>query len=1053
MATIKPVKSTETTKESRFVVPLWTKDYAGILGVGALFFIFIFINAGIFNNGEVQRTELQILSSIGVGIIVASGLNLVIGYIGQVALGHAALVTLGGYVLGLLVARIPGEINWIDYLSVRVDNAGKPLAYNELTARESAWINTQNLLFIILLVLVGLTLILGGLLFWRYQHVRKTGGKAETHFWQKPAAMRTVTLSIWIVGGVLSLAVYVLTIVTGRKSVTGEDITDIPWILFAVVLTTTIVLGYLSQVGHNNARTYEGGIRPSFWDKPSWVGKMLAWTVGLGIVLIVLDFCLMTFSFQILQNFWAAIILGAIVTGFFGYILALPALRVKGPYLSMVTIAFGLGIYELANSVTLRPMLGSQSGMNRIPFPTSGRDPIKQVIDQPSDRPSANGELVIMVIIIGIAVVLTLYSIRSFMRSRWGRSLIALRENEIGAASVGINVTRMKTLAFVMSATLAGVAGVLNSYALSFIGPNLAVLQESVKYVTMIILGGVGILFGPVVGAVIIGLIPNILRRLDETKADSLFNMVSYIAPWLLLALLIAYFATRKNSSEGLKRIARYVLALITVAYGAITVINSGINFDEKARVWSYITCAAGAILIVTLLVWGWNYTKNLHASAIFGTALGMVVLFNSIEVYRAVLLAIGAGRGIGIKKQDIGAVNILLVLLYVALFIVAVVYTPKEVRRLTIRSIAIGFIVAIPGIYTLIIGLLNPDAPAFKPSLVELTLYGAILLFFIYLVPKGAGGLIGSFVESYFPTKRGIDRSYLHRAAPSASADAGIPDQPATTHTLAFHREKGTHAEVLKIARVTRDFKGLRAVDNVEMTLQRGDIHALIGPNGAGKTTLLNLISGLYAVSSGQIFYKGERLDGLKPYQIANTGISRTFQNLQVFGDMTVIENVMVGFHLHTKEGFWASLFGLPAVRREEKRIEAYAMELLEFVGLGDRAYNKAKDLPYGYQRLLEIARALAVEPEILLLDEPAAGLNPQEIGGMIDLIRKIQAEGVTVLLIEHHMDLVMEISEEITVLDYGKKISEGGPTHVQNDQKVKDAYFGPEVLIDARN
>jgi len=1050
MATIKP---TETTKEPRIVLPLWVKDYSGILITGLLFFLFIFINTGVFNNGEVQRTELQILSTIGVGIIVASGLNLVIGYIGQVALGHAALVTLGGYVLGLLVGRIPGEVNWIDFLSVRVDNAGKPLAYNDRIVREAAWSNTQNLLFILLIVFIGLTVILGGLLFWRYSHVRKTGGKTEAHFWQNPAAMRMVSRTFWIGGGVIALAIYILTIVTGRKSVTGEDITDIPWILFAVVLTITIVLGYLSQIGYNNARTFEGGIRPSFWDRPSWVGKMLAWTVGLGLVLIVADFCLMSFSFQILQNFWAAIILGAIVTGFFGYILALPALRVKGPYLSMVTIAFGLGIYELASSVTLRPVLGSQSGMNRIPFPTSARDPIKQVIDQPSDRPAANGELVIMVIIIGIAVVITLYIIRSFMRSRWGRSLIALRENEIGAASVGINVTRMKTLAFVMSATLAGVAGVLNSYALSFIGPNLAVLQESVKYVTMIILGGVGILFGPVVGAVIIGLIPNILRRLDETKADNLFDMVSYIAPWLLLALLVAYFATRKNTSESLKQIARYVFALVVVAFGAITVINSGISFDDKARVWTYITFVSGAVLIITLLVWGWGYTRNRNVSDIFGTTLGMVVLFNSIEVFRAVLLALGASKGVGIKQQDLGIVNILLVVLYVVLFIAAVVYTPKEVRRLTIRSIAIGFIVAIPGIYTLIIGLLNPNAPAFKPSLVELTLYGAILLFFIYLVPKGAGGLIGNFVEHYFPTKNGIDRSLIRGHNQSASADAGIPDQAATGPTLAFHREKGTHAEVLKIARVTRDFKGLRAVDSVEMLLKRGDIHALIGPNGAGKTTLLNLISGLYAVSSGQILYKGERLDGLKPHQIANVGISRTFQNLQVFGDMTVIQNVMVGFHLHTKEGFWASLFGLPSVRREEKRIEAYAMELLEFVGLGDRAYDKAKDLPYGYQRLLEIARGLAVEPEILLLDEPAAGLNPQEIGGMIDLIRKIQAEGVTVLLIEHHMDLVMEISEEITVLDYGKKISEGGPAHVQNDQKVKDAYFGPEVLIDARN
>jgi ABC-type branched-subunit amino acid transport system ATPase component/ABC-type branched-subunit amino acid transport system permease subunit len=885
-------------------------------------------------------------------------------------------------------------------------------------------------------------------LFLRYRHVKQNGGKAESHFWQKPAVMRTVTYAIFGIGGIAAIGTYLATIFSVYKNNINQEITGIPWIVFGLVLTLTLVLGYLSYTVYKNAANYTGAHRPSFWDKPGWVGKMLFSSLLVGGSFTLLVLLVYLFSFRILQNFWFALFLGALVAGLFGYLLALPSLRVKGPYLSMITIAFGLIVVELGYSDILKPFIGSQGGMTGIPYPISARDETRDIIVQPNTPEAATNQLFITTAIIALFAVFTLYIIRNFMRTRWGRSFIALRENEIGAASVGINVTRMKTLAFVFSAVLTGIAGVLNSYSFSFIGPNFAVLSQSVAYVTMLILGGAGTLLGPVLGAIMITIIPQVLRRLENAKpAEDIFTLVGSIAPWLLLALVALYFFVRNRDTEGNRLFSRYILAIATLGYGGLFIYQLATGFDEPARFWSFVSAALGPIVVISLFFWGWNYTKRHSAAETIGTTLGLAVVFNSLEIFQVILKTLGSSNGVGISKRSLDATTLGLIALYLALIIAALVFASSEGRKIAVRGLAAGLIFSVPLLYRVVIGLIqNSNAAQFKPQVVELTMYGAILLYFLFLVPKGVGGLLGEFIDRYFPTKRTINWTAASEESPAADG------QTTKKRQLAFHRTISEHAEVLKLNKVSRDFKGLRAVDSVDIRLERGEIHALIGPNGAGKTTVLNLITGIYPLTKGEINFKGERLDGLKPHHIAQQGISRTFQNLQVFGDMTALENVMVGFHLHTKQAFWPSLLGLPGVRREEERTKALAMELLKFVGLADRAYSKAKDLPYGYQRYLEIARALAVEPEVILLDEPAAGLNPQEITDMDRLIRKICNEGVTVILIEHHMDLVMEISDHITVLDYGKKISEGTPVLVQRDQKVKDAYFGPEVMLDAR-
>lgn len=508
-------------------------------------------------------------------------------------------------------------------------------------------------------------------------------------------------------------------------------------------------------------------------------------------------------GFGLISSSLAAIALASL----FGVLLAYPTVRVRGVYLAVVTIAFGLIVENVA--IEWQSLTGGTTGITSIPRP-----------DLFGSKISGYAYYAILAFTL---LLVTIFA-HNLKRSRYGRAMLAVSQSETAAKSLGISATGMRTLAFVVAAATAGLAGVFYAFLNSYISPDIFTFSDSVRFLLMVIFGGAGTTAGPVLGAYLLTYLPEYLQQLQY---------------WQKFA-------------------------------------------------------------------------------------------------------------------------------------------------------------------------------------------YGALLLIVMFVLPRGIVGTLAHLWERRHPSPRNVDPA------------GGIPVETVVRDLV----RKGSTE--LTATGLTVRFGGLTALSNVSMRLGPGDVHALIGPNGAGKSTFVNTITGFYTPDAGQVSLGGATLLGQAPHLVARHGLSRTFQNTELFGEMTVLDNVIAGYQQRLHYNLFDAAFRTPRFRREEAECRRAAIGLLAFVNLVDYANAEANILPFGLQRRLEIARALACGPRVLLLDEPAAGLTTREIDELGAMIGEIARLGISVLLIEHHVDLIMAVADRVTVLDYGQVIASDVPAIVQDDPRVIEAYFG---------
>jgi branched-chain amino acid transport system permease protein len=444
--------------------------------------------------------------------------------------------------------------------------------------------------------------------------------------------------------------------------------------------------------------------------------------------------------------------------------------------------------------------------------------------------------------------------------------------------------------------------------------------------------------------------------------------------------------------------------------YGVLPLTFGGSPLDIRGWTWLMIGLAIATHVLLKTLLHGKVGRAFLAVQAAEVAAASVGVNVYRTKVLAFVVSAFTCGLAGALMAQQNQYINSDFVSFNLSIFLLLVVLIG-------------GPSVAGPALGAIVLTLL--DAFLARWPGLQHFIYGALLLFALYAMPRGLSGTLQGLLQRFMPPR-----------APLAAAEGEWRPQVARPALGA--------GPLLQASDLRKSYGGVVPTADVSLSLQSGHVHSLIGPNGAGKTTLLNILSGVVRPDGGSVRFMDEDITVLGASQICRRGIGRTFQNLKLFPHLSVFENVLVGCHRRQDAGFFAHLFALPSARRGEREARREATRLLHFIGLAGVAHEPAGSLPYGLQRRVELARALATQPTLLMLDEPAAGLNPQETAQLTALIRRIGGLGITVLLIEHHMDLVMAVSDHVFVLDHGRKIAEGTPEAVRKDPRVVQAYLG---------